>query len=135
MNAIIAIPYSNGNVFQHFGQTHQFKIYTIEDNKIVTSLIADTEETGHDAIGLWLIMHGVNAVICGNIGPAALGGLAAAGIYALAGVEGPCDEAIEKFIKGELIETSSPNCSHHAHGCSSRCGGGCGGCHGSCHSS
>lgn len=133
MNATIAIPYSDGEVFRHFGKAGQFKIYTIENGTVAASEIADTDGTGHDAIGLWLVMRGVNAVICGDIGPAAMGALAAAGIHALAGVEGPCDEAIEKFIKGELVKSETPNCSHHARGCRSHCDGGCGGCGGGCH--
>ncbi|MBR5457205.1 MAG: NifB/NifX family molybdenum-iron cluster-binding protein [Kiritimatiellae bacterium] len=134
MNAIIAIPYFEGNVFEHFGKSEQFKIYTIENDQVVASEVAATDGTGHDAIGLWLIMRGVNAVICGNIGPAALGGLAAAGIMALAGVDVSCDEAIAKFIKGELVPAEAANCSCHSHSsCGGSCGSGCGGCHGRCH--
>ena len=32
----IAIPYEEGNVFQHFGKSKQFKLYTVENGKIVT---------------------------------------------------------------------------------------------------
>ena len=34
----IAVTYEDGNVFQHFGHTEQFKIYTAEDGKIVSTL-------------------------------------------------------------------------------------------------
>ena len=101
--------------------------YSIENDKVVDSQVAETEGESHEAVGLWLVMRGVNAVICGNIGPGSLGALAAAGIVALAGVEGNADEAIEKFILGELAPTSSPNCSgHHGGGCHSHCASGCG---------
>ena len=30
----IAVTYENGNVFQHFGHTEQFKIYEISDGKV-----------------------------------------------------------------------------------------------------
>lgn len=136
MNATIAIPFENDNVFQHFGKATQFKIYSIDDDKVTESQVVETEGESHESVGLWLVMRGVNAVICGNIGPGSLGALAAAGIVALAGVEGNADEAIKKFIAGDLAPTSSPNCGgHHGHGgcsCSSRCGsrgcgsGGCG---------
>ena len=29
----IAVTYDNGEVFQHFGRTENFKVYEIEDNK------------------------------------------------------------------------------------------------------
>lgn len=139
MNATIAIPFENDNVFQHFGKATKFKIYTIENDRVVDSSIAETEGGGHEAVGLCLVMRGVNAVICGRIGPGSLGALAAAGIAALAGIEGNADEAIEKFIAGELTPAYEPNCGGHhggscgshcaSHGCGSRCGSGCGGCH------
>ena len=30
----IAIPYENGQVFQHFGHSAQFKLYTAEEGRI-----------------------------------------------------------------------------------------------------
>ena len=33
---IIAVTYDNGNVFQHFGRTEQFKLYEAEDGKILS---------------------------------------------------------------------------------------------------
>lgn len=136
MNAKIAVPVENGAVFQHYGKATHFKIYTIEDDKVIESVMNEAEGGGHEAVAFWLVMRGVNAVICGNIGPGSLGALAGAGIVALAGVEGDADMAIAKFIAGDLIPTSTANCDHHGHGgcggCSSGgCGAGCGGCH--CH--
>ena len=31
----IAVTYESGNVFQHFGHTPAFKLYTVEDGKVV----------------------------------------------------------------------------------------------------
>ena len=33
----IAVTYENGEIFQHFGHTEQFKIYDVEDGKIISS--------------------------------------------------------------------------------------------------
>lgn len=38
----IAVTYENGNIFQHFGHTAQFKIYTVENGKVVSSEVVDT---------------------------------------------------------------------------------------------
>ena len=129
MNACIAIPYENGNVFQHFGKATTFMIYTIENDAVVKSEIKDAEGAGHEELGLWLVWQGVNAVICGGIGPGAMGALAGAGIPAVAGVEGSADDAVAKLIAGTLVTASEPTCGGHAHG---GCGGHCGGWHG-CH--
>ena len=38
----IAVTYEDGQIFQHFGHTQQFKVYDIQDNKVVSSRIVDT---------------------------------------------------------------------------------------------
>ena len=80
MDAQIAIPYAEGRIFPHLGKSTQFKIYKIEKDRVVSSEVADTEGTGHEDLALWLVWHGVNAVICGNVGPGMQGALAGAGI-------------------------------------------------------
>ena len=39
----IAVTYENGNIFQHFGHTGQFKVYEVEDGKIVSSQVMGSE--------------------------------------------------------------------------------------------
>ena len=43
----IAVTYENGQVFQHFGHTEEFKIYEIEDGKVIS-----TEIIGSNAVVL-----------------------------------------------------------------------------------
>ena len=38
----IAATYENGNIFQHFGKTAQFKLYEIENGKILSAEVVDT---------------------------------------------------------------------------------------------
>ena len=64
----IAVTYENGSVFQHFGHTEQFKIYTIENNIITASQILGTDGAGHESLAVWLKQAGVNKLICGGIG-------------------------------------------------------------------
>ena len=42
----IAVTYA---IFQHFGHTEQFKLYQVEDNKVVSSEVIDTNGSGHGA--------------------------------------------------------------------------------------
>ena len=46
----IAVTYENGNVFQHFGRTEQFKVYDIEDGKVTDAQVMDTNGNGHGAL-------------------------------------------------------------------------------------
>ena len=38
----IAVTYENGEIFQHFGHTEQFKLYDVEDGRIVSEQIVPT---------------------------------------------------------------------------------------------
>ena len=46
----IAVTYDNGNVFQHFGKTENFKVYEVEDNKVVSSEVIGSN--GQDTVHL-----------------------------------------------------------------------------------
>ena len=131
MNARIAVPYSDGQVFQHFGKAVQFKIYSVEDGKVVSSEVVASENRSHEDLALWFVFQGVNAVLCGNIGAGMQGALAGCGIVALAGVDGAADEAVEKLLAGTLATTRQANCGGHGGSCGGHCGHG--GCHGCCH--
>ena len=139
----IAVTYDNGNVFQHFGKTESFKVYEVEDNKVISSEVIGSNGTGHGALAGLLAEQGVNVLICGGIGGGAQTALTEAGIDLCAGAQGNTDQAVESYLKGELV-SSGANCDHHhheeghscgsheeGHSCGDSCGGGCGGCGGS----
>lgn len=46
----IAVTYEEGQIFQHFGHTEQFKIYDIENGTVVASEVVDTNDQGHGAL-------------------------------------------------------------------------------------
>ena len=85
----VAAAYENGEVFQHFGHTKQFKVYEIEDGKIVSSEIVETNGQGHSALADFLHEQAVSTVICGGIGEGAQAALTEQGIELFAGVSKP----------------------------------------------
>ena len=89
----IAVTYENGQIFQHFGHTETFKIYDVEEGKVVHSEVVDTNGSGHGAQTA----------------------LAAAGIKLFGGVSGDADEAVEAFINETLDYNPDVKCSHHEH--------------------
>lgn len=109
----LAVTYENGQIFQHFGHTEQFKIYEVADGKIVSEEVVDTNGSGHGALAGFLMQHGVEALICGGIGGGAQAALAEVGIKLYGGVSGEADAAVHAL----LAETSGFNpdvqCSHH----------------------
>ena len=64
----IAVTYENGNVFQHFGHTEQFKVYEVENGKVVSSEIFGSNGSGHGALARLLNDKGIDVLICGGIG-------------------------------------------------------------------
>ena len=116
----IAVTYDNGNVFQHFGRTEFFKVYEVEDNKVVSSEIIGSNGTGHGALAGLLAGQDVDVLICGGIGGGAQNALAQAGVELCAGAQGNTDQAVEDYLAGKLVNTGS-NCDHH-HGEGHDCG-------------
>ena len=118
----IAVTYENGEIFQHFGHSSQFKIYTEDNGKIIASEVIDTNGSGHSALAGLLSALGVNALICGGIGGGAQMALAGAGISVYGGVSGNADKAAEDFVAGKLIYNPDAKCDHHDHGEGHTCG-------------
>ena len=111
----IAVTYENGQIFQHFGHTETFKIYDVEEGKVVHSEVVDTNGSGHGALAGVLNALNADVLICGGIGGGAQTALAAAGIKLFGGVSGDADEAVEAFINETLDYNSDVKCSHHEH--------------------
>lgn len=138
----IAVTYENGEIFQHFGHTEEFKVYEAEDGSVISSEVIGSDGSGHGALAKLLAGRGIDVLICGGIGGGAQAALEEQGIELCAGASGDADKAVEAYLRGELVNTGA-NCDHHGEGHScgghdeeSSCGGsdgGCGGC-GGCHS-
>ena len=131
----LAICYERGLVFQHFGHTQQFKLYTIEDGVIVSSEIVDTNGQGHGALAFLLQELKVDALVCGGIGGGARVALAQAGVDLYPGCSGLADANAQAFAKGTLSYNPDAKCADHEHGHHHAEGEACGshGCGGHCH--
>ena len=111
----IAVPYSDGQVFQHFGKSEQFKIYDTIDDEIISSEIVDTSGRGHSALADFLKEKAAGVLICGGIGVGAVTALQNAGIQIL----GEADKCVEEFLGGRLhfgasgCASCSSSCGHH----------------------
>ena len=153
----IAVTYENGQIFQHFGHSENFKIYETEGKNIVRAEVIGTDGAGHSALAAVLKDKGVDVLICGGIGNGAVTALSEAGIDVYSGADGEADAAVEAYLNGDLT-SAGVNCDHHhdheeGHGCGhcgshedeesgcghcgsdegeSDCGSGCGGCGGGC---
>lgn len=116
----IAVTFENGDVFQHFGHTENFKIYQVEDKKVTESYVVNTDGAGHGALAGFLKEAGIDVLICGGIGAGAQNALTEAGIRFYGGVSGQADEAVAAFLEDRLDYDAQVQCNHHDHE------GGCG---------
>jgi len=112
-NMRIAVTYENGFIFQHFGHTQQFKVYDVQDGKIIASEVVDTNGSGHGALAGVLSALQADVLICGGIGGGAQMALAAAGIRLFGGVSGSADAAVEALVAGNLMYNPDVKCNHH----------------------
>ncbi|MBQ6839771.1 MAG: dinitrogenase iron-molybdenum cofactor biosynthesis protein [Oscillospiraceae bacterium] len=130
----IAVTYADGEIFQHFGHSQQFKVYEVENGSVVSSQVVDTNGSGHGALAGLLGSLNVNMLICGGIGGGAQIALAEAGVVVYGGVTGDADLAVADFLAGNLAFNPNVRCSHHDHhhgeghtcgdhGCGGHCGG------------
>ncbi len=130
----IAVTYENGEIFQHFGHTEKFKVYDVENGKVVNEEVVDTNGQGHGALAGFLFGGKVDTLICGGIGGGAQAALRDAGIRLYGGVSGSADMAVNALLTGKLDYNPNVMCNHHgeghtcgdhhseSHSCGSHCG-------------
>ena len=78
-NMRIAVTNESGEIFHHFSHTEQFKIYDVEDGRIVAEQFVPTNGNGHGALAGFLKAAEADALICGRIGIGAQNALATCG--------------------------------------------------------
>lgn len=109
----IAVNYENGQIFQHFGQTKTFKVYTVENNAVTGTELVPGAPEGHHTLGRQLAAMQVDVVICGSLGMPMLELLQGAGIKVCGNVTGSADAAVQAYLDGTLVSSTKA----HACGC------------------
>ena len=112
----IAVTYENGQIFQHFGRTEQFKLYDVADGKIINEQVVGTNGAGHGALAGFLKNARADVLICGGIGGGAQMAMQEAGITLYGGNTGSADDAVKAYLADKLVQDSHPTCDHHGHG-------------------
>lgn len=111
----IAVPYCDGQVFQHFGRAGCFKVYFAEGGKVVSSEVLDCGGlAGGSAMAELLHRSSVDVVICRGLGEGAMSHLVSFGIKVVSGASGEADAAVGDYLSGKLCESDA---GVHACGC------------------
>ena len=101
-------------VAQHFGHCENFNIFDVEGGKIVGE--SSVPNPGHKPGFLpnFLGDMGVEVIISGGMGGGAVDIFNERNIEVITGASGDAREAVEKYLRGELISTGSI-CNKHEH--------------------
>jgi predicted Fe-Mo cluster-binding NifX family protein len=104
-----------GQIDPRFGRCPYFLIVDSETMKLeaVPNIASSSMSGAGIQAAQKMASKGVEVVITGNVGPNAFQALSAAGIRVVIGALGKVREAIEKYKRGELKETSSPTVRGH----------------------
>jgi predicted Fe-Mo cluster-binding NifX family protein len=109
----IAIPYNEGRVNEHFGQSREFVIYTVTDGKISNKKVVGSEEFCHNHEGLAGLLRDeqVGVVIAGGIGRSMMIALQAMGLKTVTGATGDTARVAEDYAGGRLVTSNIEICS------------------------
>lgn len=110
----IGMPKNGEFLNQHFGQSREFLIATVENGQVVEEKEISGELLQHNHAGLsgLFLTEGVSLVITGGIGQPALNALNENGLQVIRGASGRCDEVLGKYLRGELTDKNI-TCNHH----------------------
>jgi len=110
----IAVACEGKNVSAHFGHCEGFMIYNVEGSSIINSEFKENPGHRPGFLPVFLKDLGVNVIIAGGMGETAQMLFNENGIEVIVGVSGLCDDAVSKYVKGELKSTGSV-CREHQH--------------------
>ncbi len=110
----IAIASEDKNVSGHFGHCEGFTMYEVKEDKVLNSQFVPNPGHRPGFLPIFLKEQGIELIISGGMGGSAQQLFMDNGIDIIVGAEGPCDDVIKAYIKGELESTGSV-CEEHSH--------------------
>ena len=121
---ILAVSHKDGQMVP-FAETTEFQLYDIQPGRFEAQGILPAAG-GMGGVLMALMSSGVNAVLTGALSPDTRAMLSDMGIPAFGAGELSCDDAVRRFLAGELTYTAPASCSGSCSGCSGNCSS-CGG--------
>jgi predicted Fe-Mo cluster-binding NifX family protein len=112
----IAVPVtSNNQIDGHFGHCDSYGVFTISDNKEITSVrkVLSPEGCGCKSdIASVLATDGVTIMLAAGIGGGAVNVLNNSGIEVIRGCSGDATEVVKLYLSG-MVEDTGSSCHHH----------------------
>lgn len=110
----VAVASEGKLVSEHFGYCENFNVFTVEDDKIISS--ESVPSPGHKPGLLPKVLHdmGVNVIISGGMGTGAIDIFNENDIQVITGVIGNAEDVVKKYLAGE-IQVSGEACREPGH--------------------
>ncbi len=108
----IAVASENKIISSHFGRCEVFEMYDVEKGKVINH--ESKASPGHRPgfLPVFLSDLGVNVIIAGGMGETAQQLFKENNIDVVFGVQGSCDQAVDKYLKGGL-QSKGSICTEH----------------------
>ncbi|HTX43246.1 MAG TPA: NifB/NifX family molybdenum-iron cluster-binding protein [Methanocella sp.] len=106
----ICVPMKGTMVHNHFGKAPEFMMLTVEERKIVLREVVKNPGREKGAVLELMPAHGVTHVIAGGMGERARNILKEKNVAVVTGALGSIDNAVDRFLKGELKPVEVPCC-------------------------
>lgn len=111
---LIGVSYEDGKVFEHVGDTEQFKVYEVENGSVMGTELCEAKGTGREMVIEFVMQHGIDVLICGRICDGAKEAVEQAGAEVFGCVEGEADEAVQAYLEECLVNCGTAVCEHHS---------------------
>lgn len=114
----IAVPTRMDSIDDHFGHCEYYTVFETDNNRVVIGRERVDSPQGcgcKSEIASLLAKMGVTVMIAGNMGNGALNKLNASGIEVIRGCSGGVEEALYRYLNGDLSD-SGAGCSSHGEG-------------------
>ena len=95
---VIAVPYVQGMISDHFGRTECFKIYETGNGEVVSEKLVQTEGVGHFYMVQFLVGLQVDTVLCKGMGEPSRKALEIAGIQVVLTEKSEADQAVRDLL-------------------------------------
>ncbi|MGI6362078.1 MAG: NifB/NifX family molybdenum-iron cluster-binding protein [Bacillota bacterium] len=118
----IAVASEGKMVSEHFGHCEGFTFFEIEDKQIKEKFYFANPGHKRGFLPVFLQEKGADLVIAGGMGSGAIDHFKDKGIEIISGVHGEIEDAVKKYLKGELKSTDAV-CNEHQyrHSCECEC--------------
>ena len=109
----ICVPMKSTMVHNHFGKAPEFMLLVVEEGKVVSREKVPNPGREKGTVLELMPAHGVTHVIAGGMGERAKGILKEHNIVIVTGALGSIDNAVDRFLKGELKPAEVPCCNEN----------------------